>query len=64
MSPLTSLLSPDKETVIRSILSDRLISVCFGAGVDSTAMLALLVHLGIKTGAITFADTGGERDKT
>jgi hypothetical protein len=27
-------------------------------------MLALLVHLGIKPGAITFADTGGERDKT
>lgn len=40
------------------------INVCFGAGVDSTAMLILLFRWGIKPDIITFADTGGEKPET
>ena len=38
--------------------------VCYGAGVDSTAMLILLRDAGIRPDAITFADTGGEKPET
>jgi hypothetical protein len=38
--------------------------VAYGAGVDSTAMLVGLVQRGLRPAAITFADTGGEKDET
>lgn len=40
------------------------INVCFGAGVDSTAMLVMMHAYGIKPDLITFADTGGEKPET
>ena len=40
------------------------INVCYGAGVDSTAMLVLLHREGIRPDLITFADTGGEKPET
>jgi hypothetical protein len=40
------------------------INVCFGAGVDSTAMLVLMKQWGVRPDIITFADTGGEKPDT
>lgn len=40
------------------------LNVCYGAGVDSTAMLMALADAGIKPDVITFADTGGEKPET
>lgn len=56
----------DKKQIaaLRSKLEGRLISVCFGSGVDSTAMLVALRDAGIKPDLITFADTGGEKPET
>ena len=39
-------------------------TVCWGAGVDSTAMLVLMQGMGWVPDAITFADTGGEKPET
>jgi len=38
--------------------------VCYGGGVDSTAMLIALRDQGIRPDLITFADTGGEKPET
>lgn len=38
--------------------------VCYGAGVDSTAMLLAMYDQGIRPDLITFADTGGEKPET
>ena len=35
--------------------------VCYGAGVDSTAMLLAMHDQGIKPDLISFADTGAEK---
>lgn len=40
------------------------INVCFGAGVDSTAMLVLMHWWGVRPDIITFADTGAEKPET
>lgn len=53
-----------KVAQLKSALSGRLIAVCFGSGVDSTAMLVALHEAGIKPDIITFADTGGEKPET
>ena len=45
-------------------LPDAPIIVCYGAGVDSTAMIVKLHQAGIRPDAITFADTGGEKPET
>jgi hypothetical protein len=45
-------------------LPDAPVIVCYGAGVDSTAMLIALRDAGIRPDAITFADTGGEKPET
>jgi len=49
---------------LRRLLAGRTVVVCFGAGVDSTAMLVLLHACGIRPDAITFGDTGGEKKET
>ena len=38
--------------------------VCYGAGVDSTAMLIAMRDQGIRPDLITFADTGAEKPET
>lgn len=46
-------------------LRRRLLAACFGAGVDSTAMLVALHLAGIRPHVITFADVGeGEKPET
>lgn len=40
------------------------INVCYGGGVDSTAMLIAMKRQGIRPDLITFADVGGEKPET
>ncbi len=40
------------------------INVCYGGGVDSTAMLVAMKRQGIRPDLITFADVGGEKPET
>lgn len=40
------------------------INVCYGGGVDSTAMLIAMKNQGIRPDLITFADVGGEKPET
>jgi hypothetical protein len=47
-----------------NIPENHAINVCFGGGVDSTAMLCLLKQNGIRPEIITFADTGAEKPET
>jgi len=47
-----------------SLPQDAPIIVCFGGGVDSTAMLVALKRQGIRPDLITFADTGSEKPDT
>lgn len=49
---------------LRAALSKRKLVLCFGAGVDSTAMLVALRAAGLRPAAITMADTGGEKPET
>lgn len=45
-------------------LKHRLVAACFGAGVDSTAMLVALYLADIQPHIITFADVGAEKPET
>ncbi len=47
-----------------SALKNRLLAVCFGAGVDSTAMLIALRLAGMRPHIITFADVAAEKPET
>jgi|SRR6185312_13331968 len=58
--PLTS---AHKEA-LHSALDGRLLVVCFGGGVDSTAMLVALHEAGVPVQLVNFADTGGEKPET
>ena len=49
---------------LRRELAGRKIVLCFGGGVDSTALIVVLRAAGIRPDAITFADTGGEKPET
>ncbi len=57
-------LSPSQVSMLRSALGGRKLAACFGAGVDSTAMLVALHAAGLRPEIITFADTGGEKRRT
>lgn len=57
-------LTEQQAAALRGALADRLLVVCFGSGVDSTAMLVALHAAGLRPEAITFADTGGEKPET
>ncbi|HGM7681062.1 hypothetical protein [Pseudomonas aeruginosa] len=58
------ILTNDQIRVLRAALGGRLLAVCFGAGVDSTAMLIALRAAGLRPHLVTFADTGGEKPET
>jgi len=58
------LLTEDQRALLRRVLSDRINVVCFGAGVDSTAMLVALHAADIPVALTTFADTGAEKPST
>src|SRR5581483_9262036 len=60
----STLLSATQINTLRSLLLGRRIVVCFGAGVDSTALLVVLWLAAIRPNLITFADTGGEKPET
>lgn len=59
-----TLLSATQINTLRRLLLGRRIVVCFGAGVDSTALLVVLWLSSIRPNLITFADTGGEKPET
>ena len=46
------------------LLNKMLFCVCWGAGVDSTAMLIRMIKLGLRPAMITFADVGAEKTGT
>jgi len=58
--PLISL----QRAALRAALMNRLVVMCFGAGVDSTAMLVEFARRAIRPDLILFADTGGEKPET
>lgn len=65
VSPMnTHILTPNQVRALRNALRGRLIVLCFGSGVDSTAMIVALHEAGIRPDEITFADTGGEKKST
>jgi len=61
---MRAILTAKQRASLRSALVGRLVAVCFGAGVDSTAMLVALRAAGIRPHVITFADTGGEKPES
>lgn len=61
---IPGLLESHQIETLRNALGGRLLALCFGAGVDSTAMMVALRVAGITPGVVTFADTGGEKSET
>ncbi|MBY0365421.1 hypothetical protein [Roseateles aquatilis] len=59
-----TILPADQTRHLRAVLLGRLVALCFGAGVDSTALLVALRAAGLRPDVITFADTGGEKPET
>lgn len=57
-------LSASQVMELRRELAGRKIVLCFGGGVDSTALIVVLRAAGIRPEAVTFADTGGEKPET
>jgi hypothetical protein len=49
---------------LRVALSYRILALCFGSGVDSTAMIVALRAANLRPDVITFADTGAEKPET
>ncbi|MFC3721996.1 adenine nucleotide alpha hydrolase family protein [Neoaquamicrobium sediminum] len=59
------MLLPDHQRrLLRAALSGRLLAACFGAGVDSTAMLVALKLAGLRPDIITFANLEAEKPPT
>jgi len=59
-----SILSEEQRVTLRTALGGRRLVVCFGSGVDSTAMLVALHAAELRPDLISFADTGGEKPET
>lgn len=59
-----TILSDDQIAALRAALSGQLLALCFGSGVDSTAMIVALRAAGIRPDILTFADTGAEKPET
>ncbi len=57
-------LTKSKIAALVDALAGKTLVVCFGSGVDSTAMLVALHVAGITPSLILFADTGGEKPET
>ncbi|MBC3871781.1 adenine nucleotide alpha hydrolase family protein [Undibacterium oligocarboniphilum] len=59
-----SILTHEQIQRLQQSIEGRIVVVCFGAGVDSTAMLCALHAANIRPELITFADTGAEKNIT
>lgn len=57
-------LSAPQRRLLRGALANRLTAACFGAGVDSTAMLVALKLADLRPDIITFADLRAEKPET
>lgn len=64
MRSARGVLTYEQRRALRTALGGRLIAMCFGAGVDSTAMMVALKAADLRPHVITFADTGGEKPET
>ena len=64
MSDFSHVIDPLIIAELRERLEGRLIALCFGAGVDSTAMMVALKVAGITPSVITFADLKSEKSAT
>lgn len=60
----SKILTAEQIASLRHALLGRLQVVCFGAGLDSSAMLVALHEADLKPDVITFANTGGEKKAT
>jgi len=58
------LLTRDQRRLLRTALAGRLLAVCYGAGVDSTALLVALKLADLRPDIITFADLLSEKPET
>ncbi|HCF2447047.1 TPA: hypothetical protein NIA45_004716 [Pseudomonas aeruginosa] len=58
------ILNDEQIAALRAALEGRQVAVCFGSGVDSTAMIVALRAAGITPAISSFADTGGEKPET
>jgi hypothetical protein len=58
------LLTRQQRRLLRTALAGRLLAVCYGAGVDSTALLVALKLADLRPGIITFADLLSEKPET
>jgi hypothetical protein len=58
------LLSRQQRSLLRTALAGRLLAACYGAGVDSTALLVALKLADLRPGIITFADLLSEKPET
>ncbi|OQM74145.1 hypothetical protein [Manganibacter manganicus] len=58
------LLTRQQRSLLRTALAGRLLAVCYGAGVDSTALLLALKLADLRPGIITFADLLSEKPET
>lgn len=61
---LATLLSARQSRLLRDALAGRLLAACYGAGIDSTAMLVALKLAGLRPDIITFADLRAEKPPT
>ncbi|MBA6068089.1 hypothetical protein [Pseudomonas mosselii] len=64
LNDAAGVLNTDQIEALRAALSGRLLSLCFGSGVDSTAMIVALHAADVRPDVITFADTGAEKPET
>lgn len=64
MRSARGVLTYEQRRALRTALGGRLIALCFGAGVDSTALMVALKAADLRPHVITFADTGGEKPET
>lgn len=58
------LITAHQRQLLHDALSGRLLAACFGAGVDSTAMLVALKLAELRPDIITFADLRAEKQPT
>ncbi|PHV12055.1 hypothetical protein CSQ89_07850 [Chitinimonas sp. BJB300] len=59
-----TLLSAAQIQTLQAALSGRKLALCFGAGVDSTAMMVALHVAGLRPDIVSFANTLGEKPST